>query len=334
MKNIAALSAFSFGLAAMTVSIPALAFFHVDKNPPAPHCGNARVIQLGAGNAGEVSGNGYGVPLDKAMEALVPPGWTVKAEPKVAHMLVNWKAHTPWVEALANTPKTACFVVDWRKRWVVASDNPIKNVKKQESGGQQVKAPHLKVAKTSHKTATAQSSPSPQKGQQAVAQHEGNNSVENTAKEEAAAQHNTTTHAKQGTAHAKHNLASADKHGHEHTSSSGRGERTHSNGPSVPASHVVAKPMVAFEVHKGERLSTALTKFAKKYGWHVAWEDPLDYPIKYPMQIHDRTLKGVLSQITQIYPVRITLYQGNRVADVRSATSANTPIGGGENGHG
>ncbi len=101
---------------------------------------------------------------------------------------------------------------------------------------------------------------------------------------------------------------------------------THSKwekGPYVdtvvsPAAHVAPVANVTlFTANKGEMLSQALRVFLRKKGWHLAWNDSEDWPIKYSFVLSG-SKKSVSNQLMRLYPVKITGYVVNHTVSVTS----------------
>ncbi|VVD91341.1 type IV pilus assembly protein [Pandoraea capi] len=72
------------------------------------------------------------------------------------------------------------------------------------------------------------------------------------------------------------------------------------------------------------RVSQAVRRYAERHGWQLAWEIDRDFPIEYPATFRGDFL-GVVEQIVRSLqntdaPIRVKVYEANRVLRVVHAT--------------
>lgn len=72
------------------------------------------------------------------------------------------------------------------------------------------------------------------------------------------------------------------------------------------------------------RVSVALQRYLKGHGWQLAWEIDRDFPIEYPATFTGDFL-GIVEQIVVSLqntdaPIRVKVYEANRVLRVVHAT--------------
>ncbi|VVD76652.1 toxin co-regulated pilus biosynthesis Q family protein [Pandoraea anhela] len=99
--------------------------------------------------------------------------------------------------------------------------------------------------------------------------------------------------------------------------------------PVLPAGPPVAltPPPAAFELAlrpSDGRVSQAVRRFAERHGWQLAWEIDRDFPIEYPATFQGDFL-GVVEQVVRSLqntdaPIRVKVYEANRVLRVVHAT--------------
>jgi len=245
----------AFALLAATTLIgapPASAFFKVDHQPPSPglHCGGSRVIAYGSGAHTPIHGNGAGVPLAKAARALVPQGWHVKVADAVANQPVAWHAGDGWVKAItANAPPDVCFVVDWRKRMLVAENRKVSKaaLKRMEHKIHEAERKRRQQVKKDLQQAHAQASAS------------GSGS-----------QHAPSKHHPRLTGH-REKLAKAS-----------RSHAAHSHGAKAKGKTRIATintHALGYRLSPGKSLSKELGVWAQRAGWHLVWHSPHDWPV-------------------------------------------------------
>ena len=245
----------AFALIAATAFIsapPASAFFKVDRQPPSPglHCGGSRVIAYGSGAHTPIHGNGAGVPLAQAAQALVPHGWHVKVADPVADQPVAWRSGDGWVKALtANAPPDVCFIVDWRKRILVA-DN--RHVSKAE-----LKRMEHKIEETKRKRRQ-------QVKKDLQHAHAGVVASRSGSKPAPSKHHPHLTGRKEKLAKASQSHA-----GTGHTAKA----RSKSEIPTINTS------ALGYRLSPGKSLSKELGVWAKRAGWHLVWHSSHDWPV-------------------------------------------------------
>ncbi|QDX19878.1 hypothetical protein FP568_00470 [Pandoraea pnomenusa] len=72
------------------------------------------------------------------------------------------------------------------------------------------------------------------------------------------------------------------------------------------------------------RVSQAMRRYAERHGWQLAWETERDFPIEYPATFRGDFL-GIVEQIVRSLqntdaPIRVKVYDANRVLRVVHAT--------------
>ena len=72
------------------------------------------------------------------------------------------------------------------------------------------------------------------------------------------------------------------------------------------------------------RVSQAMRRYAERHGWQLAWEIERDFPIEYPATFRGDFL-GIVEQIVRSLqntdaPIRVKVYDANRVLRVVHAT--------------
>jgi hypothetical protein len=72
------------------------------------------------------------------------------------------------------------------------------------------------------------------------------------------------------------------------------------------------------------RLSEALKSYTRQYGWRLSWEVDRDFPIDYPATLKGTVLE-VMEQVVSALkgtdaPVRVKVYDDNKVLRVIHAT--------------
>ncbi|VVD68726.1 type IV pilus assembly protein [Pandoraea iniqua] len=72
------------------------------------------------------------------------------------------------------------------------------------------------------------------------------------------------------------------------------------------------------------RVSSAIKRFVEKHGWQLAWEIERDFPIEYPATFTGDFL-GIIEQVVLSLqnsdaPIRVKVYEANRVLRVVHAT--------------
>lgn len=87
--------------------------------------------------------------------------------------------------------------------------------------------------------------------------------------------------------------------------------------PLAPALQLALQP-------EDGRLSQAVRRYAERNGWQLAWEIERDFPIEYPATFHGDFL-GIIEQIVLSLhntdaPIRVKVYEANRVLRVVHAT--------------
>jgi hypothetical protein len=87
--------------------------------------------------------------------------------------------------------------------------------------------------------------------------------------------------------------------------------------PLTPALQLALQP-------EDGRLSQAVRRYAERNGWQLAWEIERDFPIEYPATFHGDFL-GIIEQIVLSLhntdaPIRVKVYEANRVLRVVHAT--------------
>ncbi|AKM30741.3 hypothetical protein AB870_12440 [Pandoraea faecigallinarum] len=95
--------------------------------------------------------------------------------------------------------------------------------------------------------------------------------------------------------------------------------------PAAPAPSPL--PQAAYELAmqpSDGRVSQAVRRYAERHGWQLAWEIDRDFPIEYPATFRGDFL-GVVEQIVRSLqntdaPIRVKVYEANRVLRVVHAT--------------
>ncbi|ALS59881.1 toxin co-regulated pilus biosynthesis Q family protein [Pandoraea norimbergensis] len=72
------------------------------------------------------------------------------------------------------------------------------------------------------------------------------------------------------------------------------------------------------------RISQAIKRYAESHGWQLAWEIERDFPIEYPATFTGDFL-GIIEQVVLSLqnsdaPIRVKVYEANRVLRVVHAT--------------
>lgn len=305
--------------AALIIASPtAGAYFKVGNDPASPQrqidneCGDSRVTQRGTGSATNLGGHGSGVPLDQALRVLVPRGWRVKTQDDVGRQPVSWNKSQSWLQAIAEgTSDQTCLVVDWDNRWVLASLNELLGpIEKHETDGEragsryvekkEIDGPTSDYSGDSEQYAQIDADVEPQLGKEARTVSKAE-TVERNASQEVGA----------GTG-GQSDVASAELK------------------PATPnsAAEPTSLPEIAFVVDKDQKLSRALEMFLETRGWNLAWQSPLDYPVKFGLTLHGRNAIAILDQLKTLYPLKVNVWNGNRVVEIQSASNANQGVSG------
>ncbi|WP_246179479.1 toxin co-regulated pilus biosynthesis Q family protein [Pandoraea aquatica] len=93
--------------------------------------------------------------------------------------------------------------------------------------------------------------------------------------------------------------------------------------PSPPSPTVSTTIELALQPSDG-RVSQAVRRYAERNGWQLAWEIERDFPIEYPATFRGDFL-GIVEQIVRSLqntdaPIRVKVYEANRVLRVVHAT--------------
>ncbi|APD11103.1 hypothetical protein UC34_25110 [Pandoraea vervacti] len=97
--------------------------------------------------------------------------------------------------------------------------------------------------------------------------------------------------------------------------------------PALAEATPAPVPQAGFELAmrpSDGRVSQAVRRYAERHGWQLAWEIDRDFPIEYPATFRGDFL-GVVEQIVRSLqntdaPIRVKVYEANRVLRVVHAT--------------
>ncbi|QBC30226.1 toxin co-regulated pilus biosynthesis Q family protein [Pandoraea sp. XY-2] len=94
---------------------------------------------------------------------------------------------------------------------------------------------------------------------------------------------------------------------------------------SEPLAQVEVRELLELLMSPGDgRVSVALQRYLEAHGWQLAWEIDRDFPIEYPATFTGDFL-GIVEQIVVSLqntdaPIRVKVYEANRVLRVVHAT--------------
>ncbi len=305
--------------AALIIASPtAGAYFKVGNDSASPHgqidneCGDSRVTQRGTGSATRLGGQGSGVPLDQALRVLVPQGWRVKTQDDVGRQPVSWNGSQSWLQAIADgTTDQTCLVVDWDNRWVLASLNELLGpIEKHETDGERAGSRYVERKEVDGPTSdysgdSEQYAQIDADAESVYGQETQPASIPETVEDNASQE--------QGAGRSD-----------QPDAVSALPEPAIPKPPAEPA----PPPEIAFVVDKDQKLSRALERFLETRGWNLAWQSPLDYPVKYGLTLHGRNAIAILDQLKTLYPLKVNVWNGNRVVEIQSASNANQGVSG------
>lgn len=305
--------------AALLIASPtAGAYFKVGNDSASPQrqignkCGESRVTQRGTGSATRLGGRGSGVPLDQALRVLVPQGWRVKTQDDVGRQPVSWNGSQSWLQAIADgTTDQTCLVVDWDNRWVLASLNELLGpIEKHETDGKRAGSRY--VDKKEFEGPTSDYSGDSEQYAQIDSDAE--------SAPDSDEQPDSTRETAKGNGNGEPDAGKS----YQEIPGSDSSEPAAPEPPAEPA----PEPDIAFVVDKNQKLSRALEMFLETRGWNLAWQSPLDYPVKFGLTLHGRNAIAILDQLKALYPLKVNVWNGNRVVEIQSASNANQGVSG------